>query len=46
MLLIIISIVFINIVFYYSSKRDAKYKEGLLFLVTLPDYALESVGIL
>ena len=45
MLLIIISIVFINIVFYYSSKRDAKYKEGLLFLVTLPDYALESVPV-
>lgn len=42
---LIITIVFVNIVFYYSSKRDAKYKEGTLFLVALPDYALESIEV-
>lgn len=42
---LIITIIFVNIVFYYSSKRDAKYREGMLFLVTLPDYALESMEV-
>lgn len=42
---LIITIAFVNLVLYYSSKRDAKYKEGMLFLVTLPDYALNSIDI-
>ena len=35
----------INIVFYYSSKRDSKYKEGNLFLVTIPEYTIESIEV-
>ena len=36
---------FINIVFYYSSKRDSKYKDGNLFLVTIPEYTIESIDV-
>lgn len=42
---LILIIIFINIVFYYSSKRDAKYKEGMLFLVTIPEYAIDSIEV-
>lgn len=38
-------LMFINIVFYYSSKRDSKYKEGNLFLVTIPEYTIESIEV-
>ena len=42
---LVLIIIFINVVFYYSSKRDAKYKEGMLFLVTIPEYAIESMEV-
>ena len=38
-------LMFINIVFYYSSKRDSKYKDGNLFLVTIPEYTIESIDV-
>ena len=45
MWILILCLVFINVVMYFSSKRESRYNEGRLFLVTIPDWAYESVEI-
>ena len=45
MWILILCLVFINVVMYFSSKRESRYNEGRLFLVTIPDWAYESVDI-
>lgn len=35
-------LLFVEAVFYYQSKSDAKYRERRLFLVSIPVYAYES----
>ena len=45
MWILILCLVFINVVMYFSSKRESRYNEGRLFLVTIPDWTYESVEI-
>ena len=40
MWILILCLVFINVVMYFSSKRESRYNEGRLFLVTIPDWLM------
>lgn len=45
MWILILCIVFINAVMYYSIRREAAYKNDSLFLVSIPDWVYESIEI-
>ena len=45
MWILILCLVFINVVMYFSSKRESRYNEGRIFLVKNPYWAYESVEI-
>lgn len=45
MWILVACLVFINIVSYFSSKREKQYHDGMLFLVTIPEWAYDSIEI-